>query len=243
MERLKNKTALITAAAQGIGRASAEMFIKEGAKVIAVDINQQTLSSLKNAELKVVDVTDPKAVQNLAEEIRNIDVLFNCAGYVHQGNLFECEEKDLDFSWQLNVKSMYFMIQAFLPAMMASQKGASIINMASVASNIKGVANRFAYTTTKAAVIGLTKSIATDFIKDKIRCNAIAPGTVESPSLDERIKALGDYETIKQDFINRQPMGRIGTAQEVAYLALYLASDESAYTTGAIEIIDGGWTV
>ena len=241
MNRLKDKIVLITGAAQGIGRTTAELFIEEGAKVIAVDINESILQTLKNAILKKIDITDHQAVKILSQEIGTIDVLFNCAGYVHQGTILNCQEKELDFSWQLNVKAMCFMIQSFLPNMIEAGKG-NIINMASVASSVIAVHNRFAYNTTKAAVIGLTKSIAADFVQKGIRCNAIAPGTVESPSLEKRMKDLGgNYNEIRQKFIDRQPMNRIGKSKEIAYLALYLASDESTYTTGNVEIIDGGW--
>ena len=242
MGRLEGKTALITAAAQGIGRASAELFIKEGAKVIATDINMELLSTLKGADIKILDVTNEKAILQLASELKNIDILFNCAGYVHQGTILDCNERDFDISYELNVKSMYKMIKAFLPLMLNSQKGSSIINMASVASSVIAAQNRFVYGTTKAAVIGLTKAVAADFIKENIRCNAIAPGTVESPSLQERMNAGGDYEKTKQEFIKRQPTGRIGTPNEIANLVLYLASDESSYTTGTVQVIDGGWS-
>jgi len=242
MGRLQGKTALITGAAQGIGRATAERFIQEGATVIATDINEEVLGTLKEANLELLDVRDAEAISSLAEKYKEVDVLFNCAGYVHQGNIFDCDEACFDFSYTLNVKSMYLMIKAFLPNMLSSGRGASIINMASVASSVIAAPNRFVYGTTKAAVIGLTKAVAADFIKENIRCNAIAPGTVESPSLEERMKAGGNYEEAKKAFLSRQPTGRIGTALEIAQLAVYLASDESSYTTGTVSVIDGGWS-
>lgn len=242
MARLEGKTALITAAAQGIGRATAELFIKEGAKVIATDINMELLNTLEGATLKKLDVTSKEAIENLAKELGKVDILFNCAGYVHQGSILECEEKDFELSYEINVKSMFRIIKAFLPSMIASNTPTSIINMASVASHVIAVQNRFAYTATKAAVVGLTKAISADCVKDNIRCNAIAPGTVESPSLQDRMKAGGDYDKAREDFLKRQPTGRIGSPLEIANLALYLASDESSYTTGTVNIIDGGWS-
>jgi len=242
MGRLDGKTALITGAAQGIGRATAELFIKEGATVIATDINQELLSTLRGAKTIILDVTDNEGILNLASQEKELDILFNCAGYVHQGTIFDCDEKAFDMSYELNVKSMYRMMSAFLPALLNAKNGASIINMASVASSVIAAQNRFVYGTTKAAVIGMTKAIAADFIQDNIRCNAIAPGTVESPSLEDRMKADGDYEKAKEAFLKRQPTGRIGTAEEIANLALYLASDESSYTTGTVHVIDGGWS-
>lgn len=244
--RLAGKKALLTAAAQGIGRATALAFAREGAHVVATDINEPLLTRLDNEipELHVaaLDVRDQMAIDQLAEELGAVDVLFNCAGYVHHGTILDCEEKDWDFSFDLNVKSMYRVIRAFLPAMLDAG-GGNIINMSSVASSVKGAPNRFVYGATKAAVIGMTKSIAADFVSQGIRCNAICPGTVQSPSLDQRIKAMGpDEEASRQQFIARQPMGRIGTAEEIAALAVYLASDESSYTTGTIHIIDGGWS-
>lgn len=243
--RLAGKTALITAAGQGIGRASAELFAAEGAHVIASDINDSTLSELSSIDgidpLKL-DVTDDKAVKTVVAALPNLDVLFNCAGYVAAGSILECSEKDWDFSFDLNVKAMFRLIQLTLPGMLQNG-GGSIINMSSVASSLKGVPNRFAYCASKAAVIGLTKSVAADFVTQGIRCNAICPGTVDSPSLQGRLRATGDYERAMSDFIARQPMGRIGTAEEVAELALYLASDASTYTTGQPFGIDGGWTI
>ncbi len=242
MGRLDEKTALITAAAQGIGRATAELFIKEGAKVIASDINMELLNTLDGATLVHLNVMNNDDIEALAKEHKDIDILFNCAGYVHQGSIFECSEKDFDLSYELNVKAMYQMLKAFLPAMVENKNPVSIINMASVASSVIAVPNRFVYGTTKAAVIGLTKAIASDFIKDNIRCNAIAPGTVESPSLQDRMNANGDYDKTRAEFLKRQPSGRIGTPLEIANLALYLASDESSYTTGTVQVIDGGWS-
>jgi len=241
--RLNSKKILITAAAQGIGRATAERFVAEGANVIATDINMEVLGTLKAAMVTTrrLDVLDPAAITAAAKEIGDIDVLVNCAGYVHHGSILDCEEKDWDFSFDLNVKSMYRTIRAFLPAMLA-KGGGSIINVASVASSLKAVPDRFAYSASKAAVIGLTKAVAADYITRGIRCNAICPGTVESPSLDGRIKALGgDPAEVRKAFIARQPIGRLGKPEEVAYLAIYLASDESSFTTGTAQIIDGGW--
>ncbi len=245
MKRLENKTALITAAAQGIGKATALMFAENGAKVIATDINEEALAELAEHDsisTHRLDVLDKGAIDSLAESVGSVDVLFNCAGYVHGGNILECTEKDWDFAFDINVKSMYHMIQAWLPRMIENG-GGNIINMSSVASSVKGVPNRFVYTTTKAAVLGMTKAIAADFISKNVRCNAICPGTVQSPSLDQRLAEGGNYEEARAAFIARQPIGRIGTAEEVAALVTYLASDESAYTTGAFHMIDGGWTI
>lgn len=244
--RLKNKRALITAAAQGIGRATAEAFAAEGAEVIATDIQVGALADLHGMTTYGLDVTDPAAIKALAEKIGTVDILFNCAGYVDAGSILETQEKNWDFSWSLNVTAMFHMIRAFLPGMLAAG-GGSIVNMASVASGLKGVANRCAYSTTKAAVIGLTKSVAADFVGKGIRCNAICPGTVQSPSLDQRIIAQAQaqgrgVDEVRAEFIARQPMGRVATAAEIAALALYLASDESAFTTGTAQIIDGGWS-
>lgn len=241
MSRLKNKIALVTAAGQGIGRASAELFAKEGARVIAVDINAATLATLTGMETRRVDLTDSAAIEALSGDIGGVDVLFNCAGFVHAGTLLSTTDADFDFSFNLNVKSAYRMIRAFLPAMIA-RGGGSIINMSSVASSVIGVPNRFVYGASKAAVIGLTKSVAIDFVKDRVRCNVICPGTVQSPSLDQRLAATGDAAKARAEFVSRQPMGRIATAGEIAELALYLASDASAFTTGATHIIDGGWS-
>ena len=242
--RLKNKKALITAAGQGIGFATALAFANEGAKVIATDINPDTLNSLSNENSQIgtrlLDVTKPDEIQKVAEEMGSIDVLFNCAGFVHHGTILDCEESDWEFSFNLNVRSMYRMIRFFLPSMLEAG-GGNIINMSSVASSVMGLPNRFVYGASKAAVIGLTKSVAKDYIKQGIRCNAICPGTVESPSLQERIKAQGgNPEEVRAAFIARQPIGRIGKPEEIAAIALHLASDESAYTTGVAFSIDGG---
>ena len=242
--RLKNKRTLITAAGQGIGLSTALAFANEGAEVVATDINPDTLNSLSNEnpriETRLLDVTKPEEIQQAGEETGPIDVLFNCAGFVHHGTILDCEENDWEFSFNLNVRSMYRMIRAFLPAMLEAG-GGNIINMSSVASSVMGLPNRFVYGASKAAVIGLTKSVAKDYIKQGIRCNAICPGTVESPSLQERIKAQGgNLEEVRAAFIARQPIGRIGTPEEIAAIALYLASDESAYTTGVAFNIDGG---
>lgn len=243
-ERLAEKTVFITAAGQGIGRASALAMAREGARVHATDIDEQALVTLAAEhdaiETSVLDVRDAAAIERYAANIGSVDVLFNCAGFVHHGSLLDCGEADWDRSFDLNVKSMYRTIRAFLPAMLEAG-GGSIVNMASVASSVKGVALRCAYGASKAAVIGLTKSVAADFVTRGIRCNAICPGTVQSPSLDERMAAQGDYETVRAQFIARQPMGRLGTAEEIAALVVYLAGNESAYTTGQIHIIDGGW--
>jgi len=242
VDRLKGKRAVVTAAGQGIGRAFAEAFHREGADVLATDINEKALASLAGIATCRLDVTDGAAVAALAAELGAIDVLANCAGYVHQGTILDCAEKDWDFSFDLNVKSMYRMIRAFLPAML-EKGGGSIVNVASVASSVKGVANRFVYSASKAAVIGLTKAVAADFVAKGIRCNAICPGTVQSPSLDERMAALGgDPAEVRRAFAQRQPMGRIAEPAEIAHLAVYLASDEASFTTGAIHVIDGGWT-
>jgi len=248
--RLKGKKTLITAAGQGIGRSTVLAFAREGAQVLATDIDPESLASLKkefpeigtNIETCVLDVNNLKAIQQLAKETGSIDVLFNCAGFVHHGTVLDCEESDWDISFDLNVRSMYRMVKAFLPAMLDAG-GGSIVNMSSVASSVKGLPNRFVYGASKAAVVGLTKSIAADFITQNIRCNAICPGTVESPSLQARIKAQGgNYEDVLSAFIARQPIGRIGTPEEIAALAVYLASDESSYTTGVAWSIDGGMT-
>lgn len=238
---LEGKTVLITAAGQGIGRATAERFVSLGARVIATDINERTLATVEGAEKHVLDVLDGGAVEAFADKIGAIDVLFNCAGFVHAGTILDCDEKDWDFSFNLNVKAMYRTCRTFLPGMLDKGKG-SIVNMSSVASSTKGVANRFAYSASKAAVIGLTKSIAADFVSRGIRCNAVCPGTVDSPSLHERLRATGDYEKALTDFIARQPMGRIADAREIAALVTYLAGDEAGFTTGQIHVIDGGWT-
>jgi 2-keto-3-deoxy-L-fuconate dehydrogenase len=246
VQRLAGKTALITAAGQGIGLATAELFVREGARVIATDIRLDGLAG-KAFEARRLDVRDSAAVNALAAELGTIDVLFNCAGFVHAGSVLEASEEDWDFGFDLNVKAMYRTIRAFLPAMLAKGSG-SIINMSSAASSVKGVPNRFVYSASKAAVIGLTKSVAADFITRGVRCNAICPGTVASPSLDERIAAQAQaqhatVEAVQAAFVARQPMGRIGKPDEIAALALYLASDDAAFTTGQAHVIDGGWSM
>ena len=238
--RLSGKKCVITAAAQGIGRASAELFIAEGADVVATDRDLDKLAGLK-CRTERLDVTDASAIEDFARRTGAIDVLFNCAGFVHHGTILDTEEKDWDFSFTLNVRSMYRLIRALLPGMI-ERGGGSIINMSSVVSSVKGAPNRFVYGTTKAAVIGLTRAVAADFIGQGIRCNAICPGTVETPSLEGRINAFDDPVEARKQFIARQPIGRLGTAAEIANLALYLASDESTYTTGAVNVIDGGWS-
>ena len=244
--RLAGKTALVTAAAQGIGRATAVAFADEGATVWATDINEAELKALSDVRSSIrvrrLDVRESQDVEKLAADLGTLDVLFNCAGFVHHGSILDCTEQDWDFSFDLNVKSMYRTCRAFLPAMLQAGKG-SIINMSSVASSIRGTPNRFAYGSTKAAVIGLTKAIAADFVRQGIRCNAICPGTVHTPSLDQRMAAQGDVEKAYADFVARQPMGRLGRPEEVAALAVYLASDESAFTTGQTYVIDGGWAI
>ncbi|HET9373987.1 MAG TPA: SDR family oxidoreductase [Chthoniobacterales bacterium] len=242
--RLAGKTALVTAAAQGIGRATAETFAREGAQVIAADINEVALSDLQNVQALKLDVTRPEMIAECAARIGQIDILFNCAGFVHAGSIQDCTEEEWDFGMMLNVRSMFRMIKAFLPGMI-EKGGGSIINISSVAG-LKGVPNRFLYSVTKAAVVGLTKSIAVDYIRQKVRCNAICPGTVESPSLSQRIAAQAQLEgkseaEVLAGFVARQPMGRLGRPGEIAALAVYLASDESAFTTGQVHIIDGGW--
>jgi 2-keto-3-deoxy-L-fuconate dehydrogenase len=243
--RLAGKRALITAGAQGIGRATAIAMAREGAQVLATDVNATLLIDLEAEEgltTDRLDVTDDGEIARLAQGQGAFDVLVNVAGFVHHGSILECGEKDYDFSMNLNVRSMYRMIQAFLPAML-DHGGGSIINVASVASSIKGLPNRFIYGTSKAAVIGLTKSVAADYVRRGVRCNAIAPGTIQSPSLDERIAAFDDPEEARRDFIARQPMGRLGTPEEIAAIAVYLAGDESAYTTGQVFVVDGGITI
>ena len=238
--RLKGKTALITAAAQGIGRATAEAFLREGARVIATDVNVEPLADLTGAEVQRLDATEPEAVKAIAARHADIDVLYNCAGYVHAGTILDCDEEAWVFSNALNVTAQYRMIRAFLPGML-ERGGGSIINMSSICSSIKAVPNRFAYGATKAAVIGLTKSVAADFVTQGVRCNAICPGTVETPSLLQRLRDTGDFEKAYSEFTARQAMGRFGRVEELAALAVYLASDESAFTTGQIHVIDGGW--
>ena len=242
-DRLKGKTILVTSAAQGIGKASALAMAREGAKVYATDIRADLLADLAKEHptisTLVLDVLQPDAIAAAAGKVGVIDVLFNCSGFVHSGTLLETEDKDWDFSFDLNVKAHYRMIKAFLPGMLAKGKG-SIINMASVCSSIKGLPNRFVYGATKAAVIGLTKSVAADFVTKGIRCNAICPGTVDTPSLHERMKAQGDYETARAAFIARQPMGRLAQPDEIASAVLFLASDESIFMTGQTLVVDGG---
>jgi 2-keto-3-deoxy-L-fuconate dehydrogenase len=241
--KLSGKKVVVTAAAQGIGRATAEAFAREGAQVWATDINLAKLAelgSINGITTHPLDVRDTAAVKKFAGETGPIDVLFNCAGFVHNGTVLDCTDEQWDFAFDLNVKSMFRTIQAFLPGMLAKNEGC-IINMSSVASSIKGVPSRFIYTTTKAAVIGLTKSVAADYVGKGIRCNAICPGTVQSPSLEDRLRALGDYEKARAAFIARQPIGRLGTPEEIADLAVYLAT--AGYTTGQCHIIDGGWAV
>lgn len=243
--RLTGKTALITAAGQGIGRATAEMFAREGARVFATDINDTALGELGDiAGITAIklDVTDGSAIAAVLENVGQPNVLFNCAGFVDSGSILECDDDSWDFSFNLNAKAMYRMMRAVLPGML-DNGGGSIINMSSVASSMKGVPNRFVYCASKAAVIGMTKAVAADFITKGIRCNAICPGTVDSPSMHARLRATGDYEAALTDFVARQPMGRIGTADEIAALAVYLASDESAFTTGQTHAIDGGWAL
>ena len=243
--RLVGKKAFITAAGQGIGRATVEAYIREGAQVIACDINQAALDELAAIEGVIainLDVTNKDSVEQVVSDTGPVDILFNCAGFVHSGTILECDEDAWDFSFNLNCKAMYRLARLFIPGMVAQGKG-SIINMSSAASSVKGVPNRFAYTASKAAVIGITKSIAADFITDNIRCNAICPATVESPSMHQRLRDTGDYEAALAAFIARQPMGRIGTAEEMAALAVYLGSDESAFTTGQAHVIDGGWAL
>ncbi len=244
-ERLAGKVALVTAAAQGIGRACAERLAREGARVVATDIRVDLFGDVP-FEARKLDVRDSAAVVALARELGGVDVLLNCAGFVHAGTVLECEEADWDFSFDLNVKSMYRTIRAFLPAML-ERGGGSIVNVASAASSVKGVPNRFAYGASKAAVVGLTKAVAADFVTRGIRCNAICPGTVESPSLEQRIAAQASEQgksvaEVQAAFVARQPMGRIGRPEEIAALAAYLASDEAGFTTGQIHVIDGGWS-
>ena len=240
--RLTGKTALVTASAQGIGRATVEAFSREGATVIATDNNREKLAELDGlagVSTRQLDVLDGDAVKAAAAEIGPVDVLFNCAGFVHHGSILDTSDEDWDFSFNLNVKAMFRMCRAFLPAMIETG-GGSIINMSSVCSSLKGISTRCVYGSSKAAVIGLTKSISVDFMKQGIRCNAVCPGTVQSPSLDGRINAFDDPVQARKDFIARQPLGRLGTAEEIAAMVLYLASDESAYTTGQAFVIDGG---
>lgn len=242
--RLADKVAVVTAAADGIGRATALAFAREGARVIATDINEARLASLSEIpriETRLLDVRDKEAIALFAREAPPVDILFNCAGYVHHGTILDCDEDAFDFSCDLNVRGIYRMIRAFLPGMIAKGAG-SIINMASVASSIIGAPNRFVYGTTKAAVIGLTKAISADFLPQGVRANAVCPGTVDTPSLEGRIGAQGDVEEARRAFLARQPTGRLGTPEEIAELIVYLASDESTFMSGAALVVDGGWS-
>jgi len=245
-KRLEGKNIIVTAAAQGIGRATAIAFNNEGANVIATDINEKTLNQLNaefsNIKVQKLDATDKNAIEVFLKDKGRIDVLFNAVGFVHHGTILECDEKDWDFSFDVNVKSMYFMSKAIIP-FMVKQNGGSIINVSSCASSFKGFPNRFVYGTTKGAVIGLTKAIAADFVKQNIRCNSIAPGTVFSPSWQDRVNQSPDPVQAKKDFIARQPMGRLGTAEEIAAVAVYLASDDSTFTTGTTISVDGGISI
>jgi len=244
--RLEGKNIIVTAAGQGIGKATAIAFYNEGANVTATDLNEKTLTDLNKEFPKIkvstLDSTDNAAIKTFADSMSKVDVLFNAVGFVHHGTILDCEEKDWDFSFNVNIKSMYFMIKSIIPKMLDQKKG-SIINIASVASSLKGVPNRFVYGASKAAIIGLTKSIAADFVKQNIRCNAIAPGTVFTPSWEDRVKQSADPVQAKKDFIARQAMGRLGTAEEIASMAVYLAGDESAFTTGNTFSVDGGMTI
>ena len=240
--RLKDKVCVVTAAGQGIGAATARAFAREGATVWATDVDPAKLQSLEGAKLRKLDVLDKAAIAALAQEAGPLDVLFNCAGHVHHGSVLDASDEQWRFAFDLNVRSMFWTIQAFLPGML-QKGGGSIINMSSAASSVKGAALRCIYGTTKAAVIGLTKSVAVDYVGKNIRCNAICPGTVQTPSLDQRIAALGGGPEARQFFLQRQPTGRFGSAEEIAALAVYLASDESAFTTGTVNVVDGGWSV
>jgi len=240
-KRLAGKTAFVTAAGQGIGRATAELFASEGAVVWATDMNAGLLENISGCRTRHLDVTDPREIAAAVSEVGAVDVLFNCAGFVHAGTILDCEDDAWNLSMGINVTSMYQLIRTVLPGMVERGHG-SIINMSSVAGSIKGVPNRFVYGVTKAAVIGLTKSVAADFVAKGIRCNAVCPGTVDTPSLHDRLRATGDYATAWASFTARQPMGRLGQPEEIASLALYLASDESAFVTGQCHVIDGGWS-
>ena len=248
--RLTGKRALCTASGQGIGRAVALAFAAEGAEVIATDLNADAVKQLSEhgvARTAGLDVRDASAIEDCVAGAGPVDILFNCAGFVHHGTILDCSDEDWDFSFDLNVKPMHRMISAVLPGMLKAGNGGSIINMSSVVSSIKGAPNRYVYGASKAAIIGLTKSVAIDFIKDGIRCNCICPGTVQSPSLDERIaelgRELGGTEKARDMFVARQPMGRLGTVEEIAALAVYLASDDAAFTTGTAQVIDGGFSI
>ncbi|SLN18033.1 SDR family oxidoreductase [Roseisalinus antarcticus] len=244
MGRLEGKTALVTAAGQGIGKASALAMAREGASVIATDINMETLGTLDGTDeitTRHLDVRDPDSIASAVADVPGVDVLFNCAGFVAHGSILDCDEEDWAFNIDLNMTAMYRMCRAFLPGMIVGG-GGSIINMSSVVSSVIAAPNRFVYGATKAGVIGMTKAIAADFITQGVRCNAICPGTVESPSLEQRLTATGDYEAARAAFIARQAMGRIGKAEEIAALVVYLAGDESSYTTGVAHVIDGAWS-
>ena len=245
-KRLENKNIVVTAAGQGIGRATAIAFHNEGAKVIATDINDKTLETLNkeypNIKVKNLDSTNKQTIEQFSTSLDRVDVLFNAVGFVHHGTILDCNEKDWDFSFNINIKSMYLMTKSIIPKMIKQNKG-SIINISSIASSLRGLPNRFVYGSSKAAIIGLTKSIAADFIKDNIRCNAIAPGTVHTPSWEDRVKAFKDPVQAKKDFIARQPMGRLGTPKEIADLAVYLASDDATFTTGTTISVDGGISI
>jgi NAD(P)-dependent dehydrogenase (short-subunit alcohol dehydrogenase family) len=243
--RLKDKVCVVTAAGQGIGEATARAFAREGAKVWATDVDAGKLTELQGKQgitTRRLDVLDKAAIGTLAKETGGIDVLFNCAGFVHHGTVLDATDEEWQFAFNLNVRSMFWTIQAFLPGML-EKGGGSIVNMSSAASSVKGAALRCIYGTTKAAVVGLTKSVAVDYVAKGVRCNAICPGTVQTPSLDERISALGGGADAKKFFLQRQPTGRFGSADEIASLAVYLASDESAFTTGTVNVVDGGWSV
>jgi len=244
--RLEGKKIIVTAAGQGIGKATAIAFHNEGASVTATDLNDKTLADLNkeypNIKVQTLDSTDNNAILEFVKTLDKVDVLFNAVGFVHHGTILDCEEKDWDFSFDVNIKSMYFMCKAILP-LMVKQNGGSIINISSIASSLKGLPNRFVYGASKAAIIGLTKSIASDFVKQNIRCNSIAPGTVFSPSWQDRVNQSPDPVQAKKDFIARQPMGRLGTAEEIAAMAIYLAVDESTFTTGNTFSVDGGMTI
>lgn len=238
--RLKGKVALVTAAANGIGRATAHRYLAEGARVIATDIDAAALAGLEGCEHHALDVTDAEQARALVAEIGRVDVLANIAGIVHAGTILDLTDKEWEQAVAINMTGMIRTIRAVLPGMLAAGGGA-IVNMSSIASSVKGIPNRFAYTATKAGVIGITKSVAADFVGQGIRCNAICPGTVDTPSLQQRLRDTGDYEAAQQAFVARQPMRRLGRAEEIAALATYLASDEAAFTTGAVHVIDGGW--
>ena len=245
-KRLEGKKIVVTAAGQGIGKATAIAFHNEGASVTATDLNDKTLADLNkeypNIKVNTLDSTDNNAILEFVKTLEKVDVLFNAVGFVHHGTILDCEEKDWDFSFDVNIKAMYFMCKAIIP-LMVKQNGGSIINISSIASSLKGLPNRFVYGASKAAIIGLTKSIASDFVKQNIRCNSIAPGTVFSPSWQDRVNQSPDPVQAKKDFIARQPMGRLGTAEEIASMAIYLAGDESTFTTGNTFSVDGGMTI